>query len=154
MNPDLGEQFEQLRPRLVALAYRILGTTTDAEDAVQDAYLRYHRHAEAIQSPESWLVRVVTRLCIDRKRACQREAYIGNWLPEPVPDEGYWMEDPAELSESLSMAFMVMLETLSPVERAAYLLRDIFSYDFDEVADLIEKSPDNAGSRGGEKKNH
>lgn len=144
MNPDLGEQFEQLRPRLVALAYRILGTTTDAEDAVQDAYLRYHRHAEAIQSPESWLVRVVTRLCIDRKRACQREAYIGNWLPEPVPDEGYWMEDPAELSESLSMAFMVMLETLSPVERAAYLLRDIFSYDFDEVADLIEKSPDNA----------
>lgn len=144
LNLEEGEQFERFRPRLTALAYRMLGTTSDAEDAVQDAFVRLHRQVGDIESVEGWLVRVTTRLCIDRRRQAKRETYVGNWLPEPVPEGTTWMEDRAELAESLSMAFMVLLETLAPVERAAYLLRDIFGYEFDEVADLIEKSPANA----------
>lgn len=144
MSLDESEQFERLRPRLTALAYRMLGTAADAEDVVQDAYVRFHRHAGKVESVEGWLVRVTTHLCIDRKRLSKRETYAGNWLPEPIPEGITWMEDRAELAETLSMAFMVLLETLAPVERAAYLLRDIFGYEFDEVAELIEKSPDNA----------
>jgi RNA polymerase sigma-70 factor (ECF subfamily) len=132
---------ERLRPKLLAVAYRMLGTAADAEDAVQDAYLRYHQHAAGVESPEAWLVKATTRLCIDRLRKARREEYVGPWLPEPVPET--WAgaaADNLELAESLSMAFLVLLETLSPAERAAYLLREVFGYGFDEIADLLDKT--------------
>lgn len=132
---------EALRPRLLGLAYRMLGTVADAEDAVQDAYLRYQQTSN-IQAPDAWLVKTTTRLCVDRLRQIKRrEAYAGPWLPEPVSNT--WdgaTHDRMELAESLSMAFLVVLETLSPVERAAYLLREVFEYDFDEIATLLDKS--------------
>ena len=136
---------DRLRPKLLAVAYRMLGSAVDAEDAVQDAYLRYHRHAADVDNPEAWLVKATTRLCIDRLWKAKREEYVGQWLPEPVPDTwaGATVTDRAELAESLSMAFLVLLETLTPAERAAYLLREVFGYDFEEIADLIGKSPVN-----------
>ena len=136
---------ERLRPKLLAVAYRMLGTVADAEDAVQDAYLRYHQHAADIGNPEAWLVKATTRLCIDRLRKAKREEYVGQWLPEPVPETwaGAAATDRVELAESLSMAFLVLLETLSPTERAAYLLREVFGYGFDEIADLLDKTPVN-----------
>lgn len=142
-SPDPG--VGRLRPKLLAVAYRMLGTAADAEDAVQDAYLRYQLHAAGVGSPEPWLVKTTTRLCLDRLRKAKREAYTGPWLPEPVP--ATWAgaaTDRAELADSLSMAFLVLLETLSPPERAAYLLREVFGYEFDEIAELIGKTPVNA----------
>lgn len=130
---------EALRPKLLAVAYRMLGTVADAEDAVQDAYLRYQQHAADVESPEGWLVRTTTRLCIDRLRTAKREEYVGQWLPEPVPES--WSgatTDRVELAESLSTAFLVLLETLSPTERATYLLREVFGYEFDEIAGLLD----------------
>jgi RNA polymerase sigma-70 factor (ECF subfamily) len=144
MSDSPEEGVARLRPKLLAVAYRMLGSAADAEDAVQDAYLSYHRHAEGIDNSEAWLVKATTRLCIDQLRKTKREEYVGQWLPEPVPDT--WAgaaADRAELAESLSMAFLVLLETLTPAERAAYLLREVFGYDYDEIADLIEKSPVN-----------
>lgn len=137
----------ELRPKLMAVAYRMLGSVADAEDAVQDAYVRYQEAAarESIASPEGWMVKATTRLCIDRLRqAKRREAYHGPWLPEPVPAgwEGA-AESRVELAESLSMAFLMLLETLSPAERAAYLLREAFGYEFDEIATLLDKTPTN-----------
>jgi RNA polymerase sigma-70 factor (ECF subfamily) len=136
---------ERLRPKLLAVAYRMLGTVADAEDAVQDAYLRYHQHAAEVESPEGWLVRTTTRLCIDRLRTAKREEYVGPWLPEPVPES--WAgaaTDRAELAESLSTAFLVLLETLSPAERATHVLREVFGYEFDEIAGLLDTTPVNA----------
>jgi RNA polymerase sigma-70 factor (ECF subfamily) len=135
---------ERLRPKLLAVAYRMLGTVADSEDAVQDAYLRYYQHAADVESPEGWLVRATIRLCIDRLRSARREEYVGQWLPEPVSDA--WpgaRADRAELAESLSTAFLVLLETLSPAERAAYLLREVFGYEFDEIAEVLDKTPVN-----------
>ncbi|HEY1067204.1 MAG TPA: sigma factor, partial [Pirellulales bacterium] len=113
---------DQLRRKLLGVAYRMLGSVADAEDAVQDAFVRYQQAAE-VASPEAWLVKTTTRLCIDRLRqAKRREEYHGPWLPEPVSER--WdgaADDRLELAESLSMAFLVLLETLSPAERAAYL---------------------------------
>jgi RNA polymerase sigma-70 factor (ECF subfamily) len=133
---------ERVRPKLLAVAYRMLGTVADAEDAVQDAYLRYQQHAAEVAVPEAWLVKTTTRLCIDRlRRARRREEYVGPWLPEPVSDQwGGAAADRLELAESLSMAFLVLLETLSPAERAAYLLREVFGYGFDEIAALLDKT--------------
>jgi RNA polymerase sigma-70 factor (ECF subfamily) len=141
---------ERLRPKLLAVAYRMLGTVADAEDAVQDAYLRYHKftagpHAAEVEAPEGWLVRTTTRLCIDRLRTAKREEYVGQWLPEPVPES--WAgatTDRAELAESLSTAFLVLLETLSPAERATHILREVFGYEFDEIAGLLDTTPVNA----------
>jgi RNA polymerase sigma-70 factor (ECF subfamily) len=135
---------ERLRPKLLAVAYRMLGTVADAEDAVQDAYLRYHQHAAEVESPEGWLVRTTTRLCIDRLRTAKREEYVGQWLPEPVPES--WAgaaADRTELAESLSTAFLVLLETLSPAERATHVLREVFGYEFDEIAGLLDTTPVN-----------
>jgi RNA polymerase sigma-70 factor (ECF subfamily) len=133
--------FEGMQPRLLALAYRMLGSAADAEDAVQDAYLRLQQAGE-IDSPEAWLVKATTRLCIDRLRKARRRAeYVGPWLPEPIPDT--WEEaapDRLELAETLSMAFLVLLEALSPAERAAYLLREVFDYEFEEIAALLDKT--------------
>ena len=136
---------ERLRPKLLAVAYRMLGTVADAEDAVQDAYLRFHQHAGEVENPEAWLVKATTRLCIDRLRKARREEYVGPWLPEPVPEA--WpgaAADNLELAESLSMAFLVLLETLTPAERAAYLLREVFGYEYDEIAGVLGKTPENA----------
>lgn len=130
-----------MRPRLLALAYRMLGSAVDAEDVVQDAYLRFQQ-TSGIDAPEAWLVKATTRLCIDQLRKAKRRAeYVGPWLPEPIPDT--WEEtapDQVELSESLSMAFLVLLEALSPAERAAYLLREVFDYEFEEIAALLDKT--------------
>ena len=129
------------RPRLLAVAYRMLGSTADAEDAVQDAYVRFQQAADVLNA-EAWLVKTTTRLCIDRLRqARRRKEYHGSWLPEPVSDEWPGADrSNNHLAESLSMAFLVMLETLSPAERAAYLLREVLGYEFDEIARLLETS--------------
>ena len=130
-----------LRPRLLALAYRMLGITADAEDAVQDAYLRL-QEAEKVISPDAWLVRTTTRLCIDRLRLTRRrKEYVGPWLPEPTHEDWVGRDGGRpELTESLSMAFLVLLETLSPAERAVYLLREVFDYEFVEIAELLDKT--------------
>lgn len=137
-----GIVFEQLRRRLFSVAYRMTGTRADAEDIVQEAYLRWHRtDAAEVRSPEAWLVSVVTRLAIDRlrKASVEREAYTGQWLPEPlfgVPSP----EEQLELASDLSMAFMVLLERLAPSERAAFLLHDIFDCDYPDIARILGKS--------------
>jgi RNA polymerase sigma-70 factor, ECF subfamily len=136
--------FEQSRRRLFGLSYRMLGSKADAEDMVQEAYLRWHQApAEEIRSPEAWLVTVVTRLCIDRLRsaAAERETYPGNWLPEPLfVESSPSPEEQVELASNLSMAFMILLERLAPAERAAFLLRDVFDCPYSEIARIIGKS--------------
>ena len=135
--------FEQLRPRLFAVAYRMTGTRADAEDMVQEAYLRWHRaDVGTVRSPEAWLVSVVTRLSIDRlrKAAVEREKYTGPWLPEPLfgaPPRS--PEEQLEIAPELSLAFMVLLERLAPVERAAFLLHDVFDRDYPEIARILRK---------------
>jgi len=141
---DSTAAFDALRPRLFAIAYRMLGTRADAEDVLQDAWLRWHRadHA-ALQSAEAWLVTVVTRLAIDRLRAAkaEREAYVGWWLPEPLVDvDERTPEAAAELAGELSVALLWVLERLSPEERAAFLLRQVFDHDYAEIAALLDKS--------------
>lgn len=136
--------FSARRPRLFAIAYRMLGIRADAEDVVQDAWLRWAQtdHA-AVQSAEAWLVTIVTRLSIDRLRAAQaeREAYIGWWLPEPLVDlDERTPEAAAEMASDLSVAFMWLLERLGPEERAAFLLRQVFDHDYAEVAEILGKS--------------
>ncbi len=140
--PD--DVFAALRPRLFSIAYRMLGTRADAEDVLQDAWLRWDKADKAaLQSAEAWLVTVVTRLAIDRLRAAkaEREAYVGWWLPEPLVEvDGHTPEVAAERADDLSMAFMLVLERLSPDERAAFLLRQVFDHDYAEVASLLGKS--------------
>ena len=135
--------FLDLRPRLFGIAYRMLGTRQEAEDAVQEAYLRW-RQAEAggVRSPEAWLVSVTTRLCIDRLRALKvdREAYIGPWLPEPLVAEVGSPEAELDKVQHLSIAFLVMLERLSPVERAAFLLHEVLDFDYAEIAAALQRS--------------
>ena len=141
---DRSTVFEQLRGRLFAVAYRMTGTRADAEDIVQEAYLRWHRAERGeVRSPEAWLVSVVTRLAIDRLRraSVERAAYTGPWLPEPIfgaPSRS--PEEQLELASDLSMAFMVLLERLAPVERAAFLLHDVFDCDYPEISHILRKS--------------
>ena len=136
--------FEELRRRLFGIAYRMIGRTADAEDIVQEAYLRWHQaNTEEIRSAEAWLVSVVTRLSIDklRKASVEREKYIGEWLPEPLVASS--APDPAEKLETasnLSMAYMVLLERLTPVERAAFLLHDVFDCAYPLIANILRKS--------------
>jgi RNA polymerase sigma-70 factor (ECF subfamily) len=145
-----AEQFTELRPLLFSIAYRMLGSVSDAEDVVQDAYLRYHSAVQdgtVIESPKAYLSAVTTRLAIDLLRSARvrRETYVGQWLPEPLltdpaaPDPG---EQSAE-SDSLSMAFLLVLERLGPVERAVFLLHDVFGYEFAEIASIVDKSEAN-----------
>ncbi|WP_341705724.1 RNA polymerase sigma-70 factor [Ferrovibrio sp.] len=136
------ETFERHRRRLFGLAYRMLGSVGDAEDAVQDTWLRWHRaDAAAIRTPEAWLVTACTRLCIDRLRAAktEREHYTGTWLPEPLVELDV-SPDSAETADDLSMALLVVLERLSPAERAAWLLREAFDYDYPQLAAVLKKS--------------
>ncbi len=137
--------FNEHRPRLYGIAYRMLGTRADAEDMVQEAYLRWHRaDVERLQSPEAWLVTATTRLCIDRLRAArtEREAYVGPWLPEPITGTGPAPPADAhsELASDLSVAFLVVLERLAPEERAAFLLHEVFDSGYADIAGILGKS--------------
>lgn len=136
------ETFENARPTLLGLAYRILGSAAEAEDAVQDTYLKWCAADKAgIQTPRAWLTAVCTRRCIDMLRSARmaRVAYVGTWLPEPVPtDTRAYAEEKVELASSLSTAFMLMLERLTPKERAAYLLYEIFDCSYREVAETLD----------------
>ncbi|MGI8869806.1 MAG: RNA polymerase sigma-70 factor [Mycobacteriales bacterium] len=144
------ERYLELRPLLFSISYRMLGQVTEAEDIVQEAFLRLHRAQSGgtmIQSTKAFLSAVTTRLSIDylRSAKARRETYVGNWLPEPLLTDAR-AEDPAEVSataDSLSMAFLLVLERLSPVERAVFLLRDVFGYGFDEIAPIVDKSAAN-----------
>jgi RNA polymerase sigma-70 factor (TIGR02957 family) len=137
---------EELRPRAFAIAYRMLGSVAEAEDVVQEALLRLHRaeaEGERIESPRAYLSTVVTRLAIDQLRSARvrRETYVGEWLPEPllVSEE----EDPArhaEVADSLSLAFLVLLESLTPEQRAVFLLREVFDYPYEQIAEIVGKS--------------
>ena len=138
--------FAQLRPTAFGIAYRMLGSVSDAEDIVQEALLRLHTALSDdhdIASPQAYLATIVTRLCIDELRSARRrrETYVGEWLPEPlVHSVSETQAQRVELSESLSMAFLVLLESLSPEERAALLLRDVFDYDYADVARIVNKT--------------
>ena len=168
---SVTEAFEGLRPLMFAIAYRMLGSVADAEDIVQEAFLRYHlveTYGSAVESPKAFLSSVTTRLSIDQLRSAhsRRESYVGPWLPEPVltgvaaggggtasgpvalspaatgppaPDPAAHAED----ADSLSMAFLLLLERLSPTERAVFLLHDVFDYGYSEIADIVGKSEDN-----------
>src|SRR3954449_7345926 len=130
------------RGRLLGLAYRMLGSRSDAEDVVQDAYLRF-AGAQDIHNAEAFLVTVVTRLCLDRLKSAraQREVYVGPWLPEPVCDaEGLSPEAATELADDLSFALLLALDRLSPMERAAFLLHDVFDTPFSEIAAMLGRS--------------
>src|SRR6185503_18276906 len=139
--PD-GDPLAPHRGRLLGLAYRMLGSRSDAEDVVQDAYLRF-TGAQDIRNTEAFLVTVVTRLCLDRLRSAktQREVYVGPWLPEPVFDADVLSAEAAtELADDLSFALMLALERLSPLERAAFLLHDVFDRPFSEVAMMLDRT--------------
>lgn len=142
--PMPDDLFDGLRPRLFGIAYRMLGVRADAEDVVQDAWLRWNAaDRDGLQSAEAWLVTVVTRLAIDRLRAAkaERATYVGEWLPEPlVTVDEHTPERAAELAGEVSLAFLHVLERLAPEERAAYLLRQVFDYDYDEIAPMLGKS--------------
>jgi RNA polymerase sigma-70 factor (ECF subfamily) len=147
---DPDEPAEALRPLLFSIAYRMLGTVSDAEDIVQETFLRYQRalaDGTRIDSTRAYLSAVTTRLAIDHLRSARvrRESYVGQWLPEPLLTDD--TEDPAghaEQADSLSMAFLLVLERLNPVERAVFLLHDVFGYGYDEVAAIVGKSEANS----------
>ncbi len=137
--------FEEHRGLLFGVAYRMLGSVAAAEDAVQDAYLRFRNSATAAANPRAFLVTVVTRLCLDELKAARtrREQYIGPWLPEPLvrlAGDAPSPEDTVEREDSVSMAFLVMLEALGPVERAVFLLREVFDYDYGDIGPVVGKS--------------
>ncbi len=136
--------FERERPLLFALAYRMLGSVMDAEDIVQEAFLRWQQAPQQqIASPHAYLQRIVTRLCIDQLRSArvQREAYIGPWLPEPlIQSEDADPLAAADLADSLSLGFLRLLERLTPIERAVFLLHDVFGYTYEEIARVVGKS--------------
>jgi len=144
---DRVEVFDQNRPLLFSIAYRMTGSVMEAEDAVQEAYLRWQQADEGeVRSPSAYLSTIVTRLCIDRLRSARvrREQYVGPWLPEPVlGEQGQEIGDRAELEDTLSMAFLVLLESLTPVERAVFLLREVFGYEYAEIASFVGKSEAN-----------
>ncbi|PZF97932.1 RNA polymerase sigma factor SigJ [Micromonospora deserti] len=146
------------RRQLINLAYRLLGSLADAEDVVQETYTRWYamsaQQQEAIESPGAWLTTVASRICLDllRSARARRERYVGEWIPEPLPDRTEWIAgrpgatifDPADqvtLDESVNMAFLVVLESMTPAERVAFILHDVFRYPFTEVADIVGRTP-------------
>jgi RNA polymerase sigma factor (sigma-70 family) len=156
-DPRLGVLMSERRT-LINLAYRLLGSLTEAEDAVQETYARWYAmtrpQQEAIESPAAWLTTVASRICLDllRSARARRERYVGEWIPEPVPEPGEWISgrpggspaDPADritLDESVSMAFLVVLESMTPAERVAFILHDVFGYSFAEVATIVGRTP-------------
>jgi RNA polymerase sigma factor (sigma-70 family) len=149
VNAAREELLEELRPAAFAIAYRMLGSVAEAEDVVQEALVRVHNaldEGQQIESPRAYVATVTTRLAIDRLRSARarRESYVGEWLPEPLVDEA--SPDPAahaEMADSLSLAFLILLESLSPEQRAVLLLRDVFDYPYEEIATIIGKSEEN-----------
>jgi RNA polymerase sigma-70 factor (ECF subfamily) len=148
---DERDAYAEFRPLLFSIAYRMVGSVSEAEDIVQETFLRAHRAgAEQVDSPKAYLSAITTRLAIDHLRSARvrRETYVGPWLPEPLVTAGDDLAaDPeahAETADSLSLAFLVLLERLSPVERAVFLLHDVFGYGYDEVAEVVGKREDNA----------
>lgn len=145
-----GELYTELRPLLFSIAYRMLASVSDAEDVVQEAFLRYHQavgHGTVADSPKAYLSAVTTRLSIDQLRSARarRESYVGNWLPEPLltdPAAADPAED-AERADTLSMAFLLVLERLDPVQRAVFLLHDVFGYGYPEIARIVGRSEAN-----------
>jgi RNA polymerase sigma-70 factor (ECF subfamily) len=139
--------FQANRPALFAVAYRMLGSATDADDVVQDAWLRFSAAQPAdLRSVKGYLTTIVTRLCLDRLKSARatREEYVGTWLPEPVAtDDRRGPEGSLALAESVTLAFMVLLETLSPEERAVFLLREVFDYEYDEISGMLDTTPAN-----------
>jgi RNA polymerase sigma-70 factor, ECF subfamily len=137
------ENPEELRPYLFSIAYRMLGSVAEAEDVVQDAFLRYQEAEPEAESPKAYLATVTTRLAIDHLRSARarREVYPGEWLPEPIVEDEAARH--AETADTLSLAFLHLLEKLSPVERAVFLLREVFDYAYDEIAAIVGKSPEN-----------
>ncbi|MFD3536743.1 RNA polymerase sigma factor SigJ [Streptomyces sp. NPDC058664] len=158
--PGLSEIVGERR-HLINLAYRLLGSLAEAEDAVQEAYARWYamsrRQQEAVESPGAWLTTVATRVCLDLLGSARvrRERYVGEWIPEPLPDRSEWISgpsggggtepaDPADrvtLDESVNMAFLVVLESMTPAERVAFILHDVFRYPFSEVAEIVGRTP-------------
>jgi RNA polymerase sigma-70 factor (TIGR02957 family) len=144
------EEFDELRPSAFAIAYRMLGSVSEAEDVVQEGFLRLHRAragGERIESPRAYLSTVVSRLSLDHLRSARvrRETYVGEWLPEPLVASAD--DDPArkaEMADSLSLAFLVLLESLSPEQRAAFLLREVFDEPYDRIAEIVGTSEQNA----------
>jgi RNA polymerase sigma-70 factor (ECF subfamily) len=136
------------RPLVFAIAYRMLGRVAEAEDIVQDAFLRMHQARQAgvvVDNPKAYLATLATRIAIDHLRSARvrRESYFGTWLTEPVVGQEPAMDQKAERAESVSMAFLLILEALSPVERAVFLLRQVFDFGYDEIAEIVQKSEDN-----------
>lgn len=151
--PNVLAQFESLRPLMFSIAYRMMGSAMEAEDIVQEAYLRYQGASpHDIRSPKAYLSTVVTRLCLNQLESARvkREAYLGPWLPEPVlteTGEGMAIDSlsvspsqQAELHESISLAFLTLLDELTPIERAVFLLRQVFDYEYDEIAEILDKA--------------
>jgi RNA polymerase sigma factor (sigma-70 family) len=156
-DPELSAIMGERR-QLINLAYRLLGSLAEAEDAVQEAYTRWYamsrEQQEAIESPGAWLSRVTSRICLDvlGSARARRERYVGEWVPEPLPEPAEWAAgrlasttaDPADrvtLDESVNMAFLVVLEAMTPAERVAFILHDVFRYSFAEVAEIVGRSP-------------
>jgi RNA polymerase sigma factor (sigma-70 family) len=146
------------RRQLINLAYRLLGSLADAEDVVQETYARWYamspQQQEAIESPGAWLMKVASRICLDLlgSARARRERYVGEWIPEPLPDDTEWSTgrsggatvDPADrvtLDESINMAFLIVLESMTPAERVAFILHDVFGYSFVEVAEIVGRTP-------------
>jgi RNA polymerase sigma factor (sigma-70 family) len=157
LGPGLSAIMSERR-QLINLAYRLLGSLADAEDVVQETYARWYamsqQQQEAIESPGGWLTRVASRICLDMLRSARarRESYVGEWIPEPLPDRTEWINgrsgstttDPADrvtLDESINMAFLVVLESMTPAERVAFILHDVFRYPFAEVAEIVGRTP-------------
>ncbi len=157
MSQSLGAIMSERR-QLINLAYRLLGSLVDAEDVVQETYARWYAMSRqqqlAIESPGAWLTKVASRICLDLlgSARARRERYVGEWIPEPLPDRGEWINgspagapaDPVDrvtLDESVTMAFLVVLESMTPAERVAFILHDVFRYPFTEVAEIVGRTP-------------
>ena len=157
VDPGLNAIMSERR-QLINLAYRLLGSLADAEDVVQETYARWYAmdlpERDAIISPGAWLTKVASRICLDLlgSARARRERYVGEWIPEPVPDRTEWLggrsdgtpADPADrvtLDESIGMAFLVVLEAMTPAERVAFILHDVFRYSFNEIADIVGRTP-------------
>jgi RNA polymerase sigma-70 factor (ECF subfamily) len=141
---SISTLYQEQRPLMQSIAYRMLGSVSEAEDVVQDAFLRLERaDPDTVESPKAYLATITTRLAIDQLRSARvrRETYVGQWLPEPlVTDTEPDVAEHAEMSDSLSMAFLVLLESLTPSERAVFLLREVFDYDYAEIASILDRS--------------
>jgi RNA polymerase sigma-70 factor (ECF subfamily) len=156
LDPGLSAIMSERR-QLINVAYRLLGSLADAEDVVQETYARWYatsrQQQEAVESPGAWLTKVASRICLDLlgSARARRERYVGEWIPEPLPDRTEWISgrsggtvDPADrvtLDESINMAFLVVLESMTPAERVAFILHDVFRYSFAEVAEIVGRTP-------------